>query len=331
MSGLDVQPSKSDLVVADEEETEVGTFETLLRDVEQVERENDGLRAALREGRVRMGEFHALMMLDNMRLNDSRGKLETEFATLQKREEELNRRLHFLFDDCRRLSRDNDAIVAEAQRRDADLKEAERLLGQGRSVLKGAERSVFRAAEAMQVAQRALFDVQEQLHATRAKAVGQQRHRWEMEDQVAAMNQERAYLDLQLAGAPEAQLPPVPTALAREREMLAVPAEVRDELTAPCGRADCTEVRRAIADIKAELQRRADAAAAAAAAALAASTAGDGSTPHPDGSRTRPPPPRGQALPGPSRAGRRVTRTRRLRSAMRSRPSRSPSPTTSHN
>jgi hypothetical protein len=228
-------------------EEDASTFAALLADVEMAEAENDRLREVLRQGRSRVGEFHAQLMLDNIRLTNERANLAEEVEAQRKQEELLTRRINFCFEDCQRLSSDNDNIVMEAARRDEELKESERLLVQRQSIFKGALRAVRNATDTKKEMMVALFAATEQLLATKEKAIAQHQHIWCLEDRAQAVGKEAEYLAALQQFGPGGRLPPKPSTLASEHS----------EGTGAglsCSRLDCHEVRRDITRLRAALQ-----------------------------------------------------------------------------
>jgi hypothetical protein len=250
----DQRPAEGDAVDDDEESDAGGHLAALQDDVEAAEQENEALRELLRTGRRRIGEFHAQLFMDNNRLNNSYAVLAAEAEELQKTEDLLQRRLQFYFDDSRRLTTDNNAIVAEAARRDEELREAEKLVSQRQSVFMGTTRNVRRASRALADAEKALFNTREQVFAKRAKAVDQHRHMWLLEDRIAATKVERDYLTQLNDGVASSDLPACPASLSSEigddGTRVVASGQAHTTGMSTCDRADCREVRAAIESLR---------------------------------------------------------------------------------
>lgn len=217
----------------------VGQFGALLVEVEAVERENEQLMNLLKSGRSRVGEFHASLMLDNIRLVNERAALRDELEQVRKQESTLRQRLQFLFDDCQRLSRDNDLMVEEARRRDEELAATERLLRQQRTVLQGAFRNLDREKLACRAAAEALHESNEGKLKMREKVILQHRSRWEMQDRLDKCNQEAEYM--KLLQSVEEKKPPRSL-----RQLPLMPSSMRltdESFSQICMRPDCVQIR----------------------------------------------------------------------------------------
>lgn len=145
--------------------------------------ENRRLAALLQDGRRFVGEHHAQLALDHVFLEDQVAKAQAALEAATAEEDQLEARLTFLFEGCARLSRENSELVAEGQRRDAELEQMRLQVklqcGKHDSQQRAARQHQREQEEAGRAAARGL----DGYHAARRKLLEQHQHRWMLTDE----------------------------------------------------------------------------------------------------------------------------------------------------
>ena len=219
-----------------------------------VARENRQLLHALRVGQQYIGEYHAQLALDNIQLTEAFNQKTAEMKALTEREEQLESRLAFIFEDCKQLSKDNEEIVREGKRHDAELKELYSQLELQESKF----RSANRVLNTEQTRHDQTFTLKTRSHQqyiqAREKLVKQHEYMWQTADMVDYLKVEVAHLQKQLQALEAKKLDPLtPRRGASDNTPPAAQNLVRSKVE-QCERRDCRELREHLKAIQVEVQ-----------------------------------------------------------------------------
>lgn len=243
------------------------SFSAMLMALQSVEAENEELQKMVTEGRRPVSEYHGQLMLDSIGLTQETTELSEQLERVRAREDELQSRMMFLFDDCKRLVHDNATIVSEATTKEAELKMLQRRIELQDARYRGLRRSVAEAGRSRTDGVTQLERSHEALKNSRKKLLEQHGRLWELQDLVDAYRAERVYL-LQLVADREeeeqrvrhnATLPPLAKKL-RELRRAPLPPTMENaessmsSSSAACHREDCIAVRNHIAELEAKLK-----------------------------------------------------------------------------